>query len=355
MLGLFKEAHRDLATTDMALPPFNDLVRFMRVALKDTQVLELNRGAPPVPCRRHFSFVLIGGQAIERGFTVEGLTTTHLARSLGQRLADLIQQRARFFGYKRGYLGRIRIWMDDGTRTAFKDYAKHEEALRDQLKPIAKEGLPLREWRRQFLLSPSLRATRRSVLAKTVKQRRLSDDWLTLDRPAVTGGDLDDNRALLERIRSSITMDEDRGHERRTTEQRHLVSGPIPISKLLEFLADIRVADADQRDLLYGAMLQLDEFASEPERSARVFLMGKGHPRERKIEGGKIAQLYQGRNPRTGMPIYPGDREIMFRDEPSLQIHVLRTKNGVSEHIPAFALWMPSHFGGQGTLIQSSA
>ena len=355
LLAQLHEAHRDLATTDGALPCFEELLPLMRMSLKDTQVLELNRGAPPVPWSHNFSLILIGGQAIERGFTVEGLTTTHLARSLGQRLADSIQQRARFFGYKRGYLGRVRIWTDDETREAFASYARHEEDLRERLKPIAEAGRPLRDWRRQFLLDPKLKATRRNVLTRAVKQRRLSDEWLTLDRPAMSGSDLEDNRNLLHRISTSVVMDEDPGDARRTTEQRHLVSDPLPIPKLLEFLTDLRVADADQRDLLYGAMLQLEEFASATKRAARIFVMGKGRSRERKIESGKVAQLYQGWNPRTGTPIYPGDREIMVRDEPSLQIHVLRTKDGTFKNIPAFALWIPARYAGQGTAVQSSA
>lgn len=354
LLHQLGEAHRDLSTTDAVLPPFVELVPRMRVALKSTEVLELNRGAPPVPWSRNFSFILIGGQAIERGFTVEGLTTTHLARSLGQRLADSIQQRARFFGYKRGYLGRVRIWTDDETREAFKSYTRHEEKLREQLKPIADEGRPLRDWRRNFLLDPALKPTRRTVLAQAVKQRRLSDDWLTLDRPAMSGNDLKDNRKLVDRIRSLIVMAEDTGDAGRTNEQRHLVSDQLPVRQLMDFLADIRVADSDQRDLLYGAMLQLDEFAEQAGRATRIFLMSKGHPRERKIDGGKVAQLYQGRNPRTGVAIYPGDREIMVRDEPSLQIHILRTKDAAFENIPTFALWVPARYAGQGTVIQSS-
>ena len=74
LLGLLLRARDDLERTDASMPPFDDLVPLMRRALKRTEVLELNKGAPPVPWSRHFSFILIGGQAIERGFTVEGLT-----------------------------------------------------------------------------------------------------------------------------------------------------------------------------------------------------------------------------------------------------------------------------------------
>ena len=353
LFEILGKAHKDLARTDASLPALAELAPFLRRALIRTEILELNKGAPPVPWSRHFSFILIGGQAIERGFTVEGLTTTHLARSLGQKLADSIQQRARFFGYKRGYLGKVRIWIDDDTRAVFKEYAKHEQDLRSRLKPIAEAGRPLRDWRREFLLDPGLKATRRNVLARGVKQRQLSDDWLTLDRPALTGPDLEENRRLVEHLKSSLEMDEDDGHSERTSEQRHLISSPMPVSELLGILADARVADLDQRDLLYGAMLQLDAFSGEPGRTGRVVLMGKSSPRVRTIANGKIAQLYQGRNPRSGVPIYPGDREIMVRDEPTLQIHMLQSKDGTLLRIPAFALWVPQKFK-VGTLVQSN-
>ena len=351
LFDLLRRAHEDLARTDATLPRLDELVTRMRLALNRTQVLELNRGAPPVPWNKHFAFILIGGQAIERGFTVEGLTVTHLARSTGQKLADSIQQRARFFGYKRGYLGHVRIWVDDETKELFKGYARHEQDLRGRLQPIADAGRPLRHWRREFLLDPRMRPTRRSVLKRVTKQRKLSDEWMTMDRPPVDGPSLNANRAVLSEIKDAFSFDEDTGDHRRTSEQRHLVTPSIPIQALLNVLADVRSDDGDQRASLYGAILQLDAFADQPDRSARIYLMSKGVQRERTFNSGKVAQLFQGRNPRTGTPVYPGDREIMSRKEPSIQIHVLRFKDGSIEQVPTFALWIPECYA-TGTLVQ---
>lgn len=347
-------AHADLASTDPDLPAFDTIVSHMARALRKVEILELNKGAPPVPWAQHFAFVLIGGQAIERGFTVEGLTTTHLARSRGQGLADAIQQRARFFGYKRGYLGRVRIWIDDCTRQDFAGYARHEQDLRSRLDPIAQDGRPLRDWRREFLLDPTMRPTRRNVLARAVKQRKLSDDWLRMDRPALSGADLDANRSLLAHVEATISMTEDDGHDERTTEQRHLTSGLVPISGLLALLADVRLPFDDQRSALYGAMLQIDAYAAEngANQPSRVYLMSKGKLRERKIEGGKVAALFQGSNSRGGVMTYPGDQGVKVVDEPALQIHVLRSGDGTYKDVPAFALWIPASYA-VGTLVQS--
>ena len=82
------------------------LVPSVRFAFRNTRVLEVNaRGGrtPPVDWRSAYGWILVGGQAMDRGFTVEGLTVTYMPRGIGVGNADTVQQRARFFGYKRRY------------------------------------------------------------------------------------------------------------------------------------------------------------------------------------------------------------------------------------------------------------
>ena len=64
--------------------------------------------------RRNYSWILVGGQVLDRGFTVEGLTVTYMPRGPGVGNADTIQQRARFLGYKRSYLGYCRVFLEPG-------------------------------------------------------------------------------------------------------------------------------------------------------------------------------------------------------------------------------------------------
>ena len=55
-------------------------------------------------------WILVGGAKLDRGYTVEGLCVTYMPRGLGTSpAADTLQQRARFFGYKKAYLGMCRV------------------------------------------------------------------------------------------------------------------------------------------------------------------------------------------------------------------------------------------------------
>ena len=89
---------------------------------------------------------------MDRGFTVEGLTVTYMPRGIGVGNADTVQQRARFFGYKR-QLPRL-LPCISGTRNAyhaFQAYVEHEEDIRDQLIAVSRErGEPLDNWKTSF-------------------------------------------------------------------------------------------------------------------------------------------------------------------------------------------------------------
>jgi hypothetical protein len=133
----FRDSFRQLQLTVSDLPNFeiltgNNLIH----ALRYTQVVEVNsrNGATPqIPWNDSYSWILVGGQSMDRGFTVEGLTVTYMPRNIGTGNVDTIQQRARFFGYKRGYLGFCRVFLDQVTIDAYNFIVEHEEDVRNRL------------------------------------------------------------------------------------------------------------------------------------------------------------------------------------------------------------------------------
>ncbi len=96
--------------------------------------------------------------------TVEGLTVTYMPRHPGVGNADTLQQRGRFFGYKRPYLGFCRIYVEQQVLTAFEEYVVHEEEMRRQLEEVRDRNESLTEWKRAFILSPALRPCRANVI-----------------------------------------------------------------------------------------------------------------------------------------------------------------------------------------------
>ena len=116
--ALFQEAYQDLITTASDLPEWTTILAALPRAIRKTAIWEVNsaRGrTPKIPWQEKYAHILVGGQAMDRGFTVEGLTVTYMPRGLGEANADTVQQRARFFGYKKRYLG----YCQSGSRNLF--------------------------------------------------------------------------------------------------------------------------------------------------------------------------------------------------------------------------------------------
>src|SRR5207249_2495863 len=102
-----RAAYADLAQTVDHLPSFDELLKVLPRAMDETIITEINSAfgrAPEIDWKSDYAHILVGGQAMDRGFTVEGLTVTYMPRPVGVGNADTIQQRARFFGYKADYL-----------------------------------------------------------------------------------------------------------------------------------------------------------------------------------------------------------------------------------------------------------
>jgi hypothetical protein len=89
--------------------------------MRETSYEQVNATAgqtPRIDWGQSYGWLLVGGQAMDRGITVEGLTVTYMPRGRGVNNADTIQQRARFFGYKRRYLGFCRVYLEQGAINA---------------------------------------------------------------------------------------------------------------------------------------------------------------------------------------------------------------------------------------------
>ncbi|MEM6724359.1 MAG: Z1 domain-containing protein, partial [Bacteroidota bacterium] len=304
-----------------------------------------------------YSFILVGGQSMDRGFTVEGLTVTYMPRNIGVGNVDTIQQRARFFGYKRGYLGLCRIYLDQSTIDAYTHYVEHEEELRSSLLRDKLANKHLNDWERQAILSRAYRLARRNVFDTTFNRYDFGNYWFRIAAPHDQSNIVANNRKVCEEYIQSHrqSLREDTGHVNRTEDQKHYVLNTTlddVFNNLLHRLRFTREDDSEGFTTLQSVLhLYLEQNSNS---SAIVYLMKKGEKRTRRLTSNdKIQQLFQGRNPRRGRGevIYPGDSLIRDEEQVTVQIHKLdlvdRNTGEVFEDIYSIAVWTPEEVGKQ--------
>ena len=354
LINDFREAYNDLATTVGDLPHFSDLVPFLPLAFRDTRVLEINasRGrTPQVDWRSAYGWILVGGQAMDRGFTVEGLTVTYMPRGIGVGNADTVQQRARFFGYKRSYLEYCRLYLGEGSLNAFQNYVEHEENMRGQLAEIQKNNQPLDEWKRAFVLDRALRPCRRQVLEFNYTRGWFSDEWVMPRIVLETDSVIKANREVVAAFLESMNFVDDDGHPTRTAIQRHLVCREVLLGDLMEqLLVRMRIPASSDSLNNTGLVLQLSgALENNPDELCSVYRMSSGNSRRRGVdEDGSITNLFQGAAPvypreRRG-EVYPGDREFHDPDRVTIQIHILnltQREEVIKRNVPVIAVWVP--------------
>ena len=201
LLADFRATYNDLQMTVADLPAFEALTDYNLIhAIQYTPLVEVNsrRGATPqINWQDSYSWILVGGQSMDRGFTVEGLTVTYMPRNVGVGNVDTIQQRARFFGYKRSYLGYCRVFLDQVTIDAYNYIIEHEEDVRSRLEEFDVSNKHLNDWDREAVLDQMLNLTRANILYDDIDRDRFGDDWFRINAPHDTETFIETNRNAL--------------------------------------------------------------------------------------------------------------------------------------------------------------
>lgn len=94
---------------------------YLRLLYPDQPLKDINAPA----------FIVIGGNTLSRGLTLEGLVSTYFLRVVGQ--ADTLMQMGRWFGYRKGYELLPRLWLTEKTDKQFKFLADLDSDLRDEI------------------------------------------------------------------------------------------------------------------------------------------------------------------------------------------------------------------------------
>jgi len=111
--------------------------------------------------------VIVGGNKLSRGLTLEGLVTSYFVRKAANPQADTLTQMGRFFGYRGALVDITKVFTTDALRDSFRDVALVETSLRMELLNLEKLGLTPRDFaprvRKMLHLLPTARNKMRAA------------------------------------------------------------------------------------------------------------------------------------------------------------------------------------------------
>lgn len=281
--------------------------------------------------KEHSSNILVGAQMLNRGFTVEKLTTTYMPRyTLGVTNADTIEQRCRFFGYKEKYIRSCRVFLPQVSIDNYKHYIDSEEELRQ----ILAQTSSLEECGHKILTYPKLRPTRANILPKTVVTNLKGMRSLS---PYETLGQMEYNKALCEELLSQNTLvpfvksQYNAGDYNPETTHRVHTSFRVDVDTAVGFLkmyqyrnsGDMRTKADTVRYLLYLKELGLIKDIAFVNMSSGKY---KGRTLDKTTH--KItSNLFNGPSNSGDKEFYLGDDKMYVDDTVTIQLHHILLEN----------------------------
>lgn len=326
------------SSANESLDSMKEMISYTRAWIGHVQVKEINgenKDIDPTKWTANAGWIIIGGNKLERGFTIENLAVTYMPRGSGVGNADVIQQRARFFGYKKKYKDLLKAWLSIESIQNYKDYVDHEIEMHRQLRELDETNETLRNWRRKFLLDKSLNICRKQVQSLPVAHEKLNSGFV-FKQSQLFVKNLAQNEKLVERINENKHTETRAISDERPDKYTEFAS--IESDLALEILADWNASPEEREQLdrlIFAIQIHIEK---NPELQFKVCFVDKviggiQYPRRRSAtkyfeketgeppESWRIKNLFQGKNPQSGDLIYPGDDKLRIAESVTIQIH----------------------------------
>ena len=285
--------------------------------------------------------ILVGGNKLDRGYTVEGLTVTYMNRPTTTQV-DTLEQRARAFGYRRDQLPYCQFFASKRTVRALRDIVYTEYDLRAQLQDHVESGGTVHSWAQEvgLLLPEGMKPTRAAVVQAL--SSALSG-WHSLRRPVLDGDEIACNEDLVRATGLQEAPYADYGRLSHRTIH-------LPLSEAVASLVEPWAVESYSPSWRHIDIVQALQRHPDQEALVPVILLEeKGGPRLRKWdEGVGFVNLFQGRDnePPAGGAFYPGDRAIPdVEHEPDdvvIQVHHVARRDLPQTSILTLAVYLGS-------------
>jgi hypothetical protein len=186
-------------------------------------------------------YIAVGGYALSRGLTLEGLTVTWFLRNT--MMYDTLMQMGRWFGYRGGYEDLCRIWMPAEAIDWYAFIANAAEELHDELRTMEKAKATPRMFGLAVRSHPaSLLVTARNKMGSGKRVTTLvglSNKFVETSRVSIQSDDLRANTDVARRLIQELNAG---GFEERPASAGTCVTG-VPVEIVDRFLAGWRNAE----------------------------------------------------------------------------------------------------------------
>ena len=320
---VYPEAIREYEKHGISCPSFDVIKKHIPGVILDTKTTLVISGldVPPViKWTDYSSHILIGAEMLNRGFTIKNLAISYMPRySIGRSMADTIQQRCRFFGYKENYLWSCRVYLPVGSQMEYVEYVEHEEEMRKWLK----DNPNIETVERLLLISPNLNPTRKSILSVKTVSDKLKGWRLTNAVQAI-----DENCVFVENFLAGLQSNFRKWRRYNTVDRNHRYV-KLPIEQVIDFLSGFRFQNFPDSARKEATLRYMKYHASHPEKPVsyayiiQMAYAGKSRVRGFDAHDLRISNLHSGRSG-VGNDVYPGDKSIKFDDSICIQIHRIK-------------------------------
>ena len=281
--------------------------------------------------------ILIGGNMLGRGLTIERLIITYIYRDSKISPIDTLYQRARWFGYKQSYFDLCKVYLTYELDQKFRSIVDCENDLRSSLESFLETNINAKEFKRLFKVNNDHLILTRPSVSKTISLVRVNPGY-TYDKSVNFKKDqLFNNKKLFEKYFSSHKL---QGHEENFSLNNNQIHYIIPTT-YTKFYEDF----LSKYELPFGSKFgqlgfkNLLEQAKEGKISDKftVIIMRYKTKQYRSMNPNKfIKELPQSYDESTR---YPGDKMIKpFCNQFSIQIHLVYTdEEHPEDYIPLLA------------------
>ena len=321
---LIQDEYKHLVDLGAGSPPEGLFIQFLKEALLEATTWLINSASDLKSVRWNLTpvHILVGGNKLDRGFTVEGLTVTYMNRPASEQV-DTLEQRARAFGYRSKLLPYCQFFSTARTLEVLRGIVYTEYDLRATLEDALSAGRSVHEWSTEIglRLPPGTKPSRPNVLGALNKFAPPKDGWISLRQPTRLPEDVEENVSI---VRASGVVDAPRHPYGGLSFRTKL----LPMSQVVEEVLEpwrlgTYSAGWRHQDIMDHVLRHL-----RPDDLVPVILMDdqQDGPRLRKWTELGFVNLFQGRSAdgTSAAQFYGGDRSVTGPESGhpyALQIH----------------------------------